>query len=150
MNRAVYRWLYAGALLASVTGIVYGWLRYAVKPDDPYAVVNHPLQPHLLHAHVVTVPLLVLMLGVFWRDHAARYWQERLREGRRSGLVAWASVVPMIVSGYAIQVSVSATARSLWIGVHLAASTAWMGAMVTHAVIHWRSRRSRPPGGVGR
>ena len=52
------------ALLVSVTGGAYFWMKYMLVNTDPFAVVNHPWQPAMLAAHVVASPPLLLMFGV--------------------------------------------------------------------------------------
>jgi hypothetical protein len=86
-----------------VTGAVYVWLKYLLVSDDPFAVVNHPLQPVVLKAHILVAPLLVFSLGMVALRHVWRHLQSGMREGRRSGLVTVLVLAPMILSGYLIQ-----------------------------------------------
>ena len=44
---------HAATLLVGGTGLVYAWMRYLVHPADPFAVVNHPLQPLAQHLHIL-------------------------------------------------------------------------------------------------
>ena len=69
MNRLQVIYLHACVLLTAATGVAYGWMKYAMRSDDPFAVVNHPLQPFLLSAHVVIAPLLVFGFGWVFADH---------------------------------------------------------------------------------
>lgn len=131
--------------LATVTGLVYGWMRYFVHPADEYAVVNHPWQPTLQHLHVLFVPGLVLMLGMFWSAHAAARWRSGARDGRYSGLMLWLCALPMVFSGYALQISVSDAARRVWIFIHVAASLVWCLGYAGHLLAHRLSRRSPTP-----
>jgi hypothetical protein len=62
----------AANLLVGGTGLVYGWFRYFVTSDDPYAVVNHPAQPLWHHLHLWTAPLLVFAFGHF-SLHSSRF-----------------------------------------------------------------------------
>jgi len=48
-------------LLVGGTGVVYAWMRYALQPDDPYAIVNHPLERDVQHLHILAAPLLTLL-----------------------------------------------------------------------------------------
>ena len=53
------RWaVWVTSVLTFVTGVVYLWMKYFLVSDDPFAVVNHPLQPVVLKLHIVVAPLL--------------------------------------------------------------------------------------------
>jgi len=117
--------------LVGVTGVVYAVMRYLLEPADEWAVVNHPWQPHVQHLHVLAAPLMVFALGLIWSRHVASRLSNG-REGRGTGLGLLVVFVPMVVSGYLIQVAVEPSWRSAWIGVHLASSTLWLVVFVAH------------------
>jgi hypothetical protein len=122
-------------LSVGVTGVVYAVMRYLLEPVDEWAVVNHPWQPHLQHLHVLAVPLLVFAVAMVWKQHAFA----ALRNGRRrlvSGMTVLASFVPMVASGYLIQVAVQPGWRTVWVGVHLVASGLWL----LGYLVHWLTR----------
>lgn len=139
-----YRCLHGAAVVAILTGIGYGWTRCLVHSADEFAIVNHPWQPHLQHAHILVTPLLVLMLGTFWWAHAAAHWRSGAVAGRRSGLSLWLTALPMILSGYLLQISVSDFWRQAWILVHVATSLAWTGAYLAHLLTHRRPAPANP------
>jgi cobalamin biosynthesis protein CobD/CbiB len=95
--------LWAGAIGTFATGAAYGWMKYFLTTDDPYAVVNHPLQPAMLKLHILFAPLLVFSIGLVFTQHIWRRWRAGRRSGRISGLTTLLTVVPMIASGYLIQ-----------------------------------------------
>lgn len=136
MTRNTYRLMHAAALAAAGTGLVYGWMRYLARPEDPYALVNHPWQPHLLHLHILAAPALAVMLGVFWVPHALQYWRTVRREGRRSGACLWWLALPMIFSGYTIQAVTHEGLRAAAIWTHVISSLLWTLACLTHLVTH--------------
>jgi hypothetical protein len=107
-------------------------MRYLLEPDDPYAVVNHPLESHVQHLHVLTAPLLVFAVALVWQRHV---WA-RVRSGfaprRPSGLALVASFVPMVASGYLLQTAGSQAWRTAWLAVHLSTSALWLLAMGVH------------------
>lgn len=141
MKGSMYRWFHGSNALVVGTGLIYAWMRYFCEPTDPFSVVNHPLQPQFQHLHILTAPLLVLMVGVFWHAHAMWRWQSDTQEGRRSGLTAWVATVPMIASGYLIQTAVSPLWQTTWIAVHLTTSAIWIVGSIVHIITH-RLRRS--------
>jgi cobalamin biosynthesis protein CobD/CbiB len=103
MNR-FERWsLWVSAALASVSGIGLFWLKYLVTSDDPWAVINHPLQPWFLKVHVVATPLLVFALGLVTTRHIWHHWRNGNGRGRTSGAGTALLTVPMVLTGYLIQ-----------------------------------------------
>lgn len=139
MSRLPYRLMHISNALVSITGLLYGWARYLVTPADEWAVVNHPWQPHFQHFHVLTAPMLVFMAGIFWVVHSWPYWVGGVREGRRSGLGMMTLLMPMILSGYAIQISVHEGWRFVWVVIHVASSLVW----ILGYAFHWFSHRRR-------
>ncbi len=95
-------WITAGA--TTLTGIGLLWTKYFVSGDDPWAVINHPLQPWMLKSHIVVSPLLIFALGLISARHVWNHYRTRVRWGRKSGLLTAAVTVPMVLSGYLIQV----------------------------------------------
>ena len=123
------------------TGIWYGWMRYVTEPVTQFAIVNHPWQSDLQHAHILTAPLLVGVAGHFWYRHAWLSWKSNIQEGRNSGTSMMWLLVPMILSGYCIQVSVSEQMRLVWIWTHCLVSGTWLLAYAGHVWVHLRTRR---------
>lgn len=142
MTRAE-RWLFhASNVLVAGTGGVYAWMLYALEPADEYALVNHELQPTFQHLHVWFAPLLVLMAGVLWRAHVAPQLRSERRARRRSGLALLALLLPMVLSGYSIQVVSEQAWRDTWVGVHVVSSVLWCVAMLVHLVARARAPRT--------
>lgn len=138
--------VHVSTVLVAGTGAVYAGMRYLMAPADPFAVVNHPLQPTAQHLHVLFAPLLVFGAGLVWREHVWKHYRQGVRTGRRSGLGMLFTIAPMVVSGYLIQTTVTPGWRTAWIVVHLATSAIWLLAYAGHAVLavkRWRSARAR-------
>jgi len=145
MNKVEQWLLYIANALVGGTGLVYAWMRYLLKPAGEFAIVNHPWQPFVQHAHIWAAPLLVLAIGHVSYHHAIVYWRSGTVSGRRSGIAMLALALPMIFSGYFLQTSVDETWRLVWIVVHVATSTIWLAGFVAHLVSHVRARgRSAP------
>ena len=140
MTRSAFRLMHAAALATIATGTVYGWMCYLCKPDDIYAVVNHPWQPHVQHLHVLFAPALAVMLGVFWVPHALRYWRLRKREGRRSGTLLWWLALPMIFSGYMLQIVSHESLKLAIVWLHVTSGCLWAIAFGAHFMSHRRRR----------
>jgi hypothetical protein len=99
------RWaLWLSAALSALTGIGLLWTKYFIQSDDRWAVINHPLQPVFLKAHILTTPLLVFTLGLIATRHIWKHYRAGITRGRRSGIVTVLATVPMVLTGYLIQV----------------------------------------------
>lgn len=103
--------IWSSTAVATVTGVTYAWMKYWLKPADPYAVINHPLQPFVLKLHIASVPFLVFAIGMVTLQHIVKYYRTGVQRARSSGLGSMWLVLPMIVSGYAIQM----LADSAWL-----------------------------------
>ena len=139
------RLLHVATLLVGGTGLVYVWMLYFVRPEDPYAVVNHPWQPQTQHLHVLVAPLLVFGAGVIWRRHVWAQWQRRVPQGLASGVALALTLLPMIVSGYLIQTAMDDTWRKVWVWVHLTTSGLWLAGYLVHQAVQLRARRAARP-----
>lgn len=87
----------------AVTGVGYLWIRYFMEPVDPFSVINHPLQPWFLKAHILVSPFLLFAVGAIAVRHVWRHYRQRVRPGRRTGLATALSLLPMVLTGYLIQ-----------------------------------------------
>ncbi len=144
MGRALAWFVHVSVALVAVTGLVYAWMRYLAEPSDPFAVVNHPWQPHVQAAHVLAAPLSLFAVALIWRDHVWARFRSGFRAHRRSGLTLLVSLAPMAASGYLLQVSVDETWRQVWIVVHVATSLAWVAVYPWHPLVRRRRRRGGP------
>jgi hypothetical protein len=132
--------MHLSSLLVGGTGLVYAWMVYLAEPVDPYSVVHHPWQPAVQHLHVLVAPLLVFVSGMIWRRHIWSSWRLGVRARRRSGLSLALSLIPMIVSGYLVQVTVEESWRNVWSWVHLAASLLWLLGYLVHQFFGFKRR----------
>jgi hypothetical protein len=131
------------SLLTAVTGVGYFCLKYLLEPAEPWAVINHPLQPWLLKAHILVAPLLVFAVGMISVRHVWQHFRRRVSAGRRSGLTAGLSLVPMVLTGYLIQ-AITAEGWLLAIAVaHIIVSLTYSAGVGVHAVV--AARRPAPP-----
>lgn len=152
MKRAESTFVHASTVLVGGTGLVYAWMAYLARPQDPYALVNHPLQPQTQHLHVLFAPLLVFAIGLIWQRHVWSHYKKGVRQRRMSGISLLLSTVPMVVSGYLIQTAVDPAWRKAWVVVHLVTSGLWLFGYLAHQVVaYWkasrRRRASRPASG---
>ena len=140
-GRLAYALFAASATAAICTGLLYGYVLYFCQSQDPFSVVNHPLQPMLRSLHIVISPALIVMLGAFWASHAWPYIRSKRRKGLASGLALGISALPMIFSGYLLQVSVEELQKTVWVWCHVVSSLAWTMALLGHLCTHFARKR---------
>ena len=127
--------LWGSSILVGATGIVLGVMKYFMAAADPYAVVNHPLQPVMLKIHIVSAPLLVFAIGIVFVNHIWEQWRSGLVRGRISGLWTLLTFAPMVFSGYLIQSVTHEGWLLAMVTVHLVSATAFLIGIVAHQVI---------------
>jgi len=140
MSRGEIVLLRVANLVVGLTGLVYAWMCYLVRPADEWAVVNHAWQPQMQHLHVLTAPLLIFAVGVILSGHILG----KLRNGRRakiSGTSLMTLFLPMVASGYLLQVAVDPWWRQLSVVVHVGASLLWIAVFLLHMVRAVAARR---------
>lgn len=140
------RWsVWVGSVVSGFTGLVYWWMLHMMEPLGEWAVINHPLQPWVLKAHIVTSPLLVFAVGLIAMDHVWKQYRLGIRAGRRSGLTAMWVIAPMIATGYLIQAVTLPTWLSALGWLHLGTGVAYLAGLAVHQVVvprrRWRARR---------
>lgn len=106
MKRWEAWWNHAALAGVALTGLVYGVVKYFVPNPDPDSRVGHPWQPGLMKAHLLVAPLAVLGVGLILRHHALRKRRQDEESGKRTGALLLWLFLPLIFSGYLIQVFV--------------------------------------------
>jgi hypothetical protein len=132
----VIRW---GFGLVSASGVVYGVMKYLLSGSDPDSRLGHPWQPAVLAAHVLAAPLAVFAMGLLLRGHALPQLKRGEREGRGTGLTLTAVGMPLVFSGYLVQVFTGEALRKGTGWIH----TALGGLFALAFLLHMPG--SRPP-----
>lgn len=147
MNRFERILLHCSALGAAATGVIFFYMKYLLRSDDPFSVVHHPWQPSVLALHVLIVPVLVFALGLIAREHMiGRLVERQPHPSRRSGIAAMLLTVPMIVSGYLLQVLTDPGVRkALAIG-HAGTGAVFALLYVLHLALGRSARRTAGAG----
>lgn len=129
--------------LSAVSGAVYFVMKEWMKPRDPYSVLGHPWQPHVLSAHVLVGPAVIFALGLIAREHIVeRIVSGRPPTGRRTGLLITSLALPMVLSGYLLQV-VTAPAGRRFLGLlHLVSGLLFALLFVAHLLATAARRRT--------
>ena len=134
MSRAQVLYLQLCVLITALTGIVFAVMKYAMKSNDEFAVVNHPLQPYMLSAHVLVAPLLVFAFGWVFTNHIWPGFASGIARKRKSGLWSMGAIAPMVLSGYLLQVSTGNATRQAMAIAHWISSGLFVAAYVIHLV----------------
>ena len=143
--------LWGSSILVGVSGLVLAVMKYALTSDDPYAVVNHPLQPLMLKVHIVSAPLLVFAVGIVFVKHIWEQWRSGLTRGRISGSWTLSTFGPMVLSGYLVQTLTHRGWLFAMVVVHLVTGSAFLAGFAAHQLAIWlwmkrrAKRRPRPP-----
>jgi uncharacterized membrane protein YidH (DUF202 family) len=134
MSRTQLRWLHLSVALTAATGVVFAVMKYLMKSDDEFAVVNHPLQPHMLAAHVVIAPIALFVLGWTFSNHMLpknRFSEEH----RKSGISSMLLIVPMTLSGYLLQIATNDAVRQGMAIAHWIASGLFVIGYGVHVIL---------------
>jgi uncharacterized membrane protein YidH (DUF202 family) len=134
MSRPQVVLLQLSVLSMTATGLVFAWMKYFLKPADEFAVVNHPLQPWMLAAHVVLAPLAVFAFGWVFGPHIWPGIQKRTAPKRTSGIWSAVAIAPMVFSGYLLQVTTADTVRHAMAVGHWISSALFVAAYLVHYV----------------
>ncbi len=148
--KAWLRWTFDPATVAvTLSGAAYGGMKYLMHTDDPFAVVNHPWQPTMLHVHVLAAPMMLVGFGALLSTHVAR----RVRTGdpanRLTGLVTTVAIIVMAASGYVLQVMTDERWRGALVWAHVLAGVPFSIAYLTHLVVGRRLPHALESNGDG-
>lgn len=127
------KWLvWSSSVMTGLTGLVYWWMRNRMEPLDEFAVINHPLEPWMLKAHILVAPVMVFAFGAIAGEHIWRQYRQRVKAGRRSGLLSAWVIAPMILSGYLIQAVTHAGWSSALAWAHLVTGVVYLVGLGAH------------------
>jgi uncharacterized membrane protein len=127
--------IWVSSVLVTVSGVVYFGMKYLLPVPDGFSIVRHPLQPLILKLHIITAPLLLFAIGAVAIRHIWRHLMSGTSQGKYSGWSAALTTVPMVFSGYLLQVVSSETwLRGLAIA-HIVAGTIYGGGLLLHQVM---------------
>ena len=138
MSRIQLVWLHVSVALTAITGVVFAWMKYFMKSADEFSVVNHPMQPWMLAAHVVIAPAALFILGWTFSNHMLPKYRFGDGSNLKTGVAQMALIVPMALSAYLLQVSTGEAMRQAMAVAHWITSAVFMVSYVIHLIL-------RPP-----
>jgi hypothetical protein len=138
------RWAFNIASLAvAASGLAYFWMKYLARTDDPFALVNHPWQPAMLHLHVLSAPALILVFGIILNSHIMKKLGLSGISNRTSGLISFGTFAIMVCSGYLLQVATNERWLRALVAVHVASGVSFTATYTVHLVANARLARRR-------
>lgn len=132
MTRAQLICLHLSLALTTITGIVFAVMKYFMTSADEFSVVNHPLQPHMLAAHVVIAPLALFVLGWTFSSHMLPKYRFGNGENRKSGIATMILIAPMVLSAYLLQIATNESLRQSMAIAHWVSSGVFVVGYVAH------------------
>lgn len=143
MNPFRRRLLWVSTLVTAITGVVYWWMATFLEPVSEWAVINHPLQPWMLKAHILAAPVMLFAVGMITWDHIWRHIRSGLPRGRKSGLVITAVFGPLVLTGYLLQTVTGEGVTALLSWSHLVLGTVCTLFIGTHRRVLRGDRKLR-------
>ena len=123
--------------MLTATGVAYFWMKWLLQTDDPFAVVNHPLQPLMLQLHILVAPAFLVMFGIIFNSHIGRKIGKPI-PNRRSGLLSLITLAIMTASGYLLQTLTDPLLHQVALVSHLGSGAIFAGAYSVHLAISVR------------
>ena len=127
----------------TLSGVVYLVTRYAIENDDPFSVVNHPLEPIAFDLHIVLAPFLMLSAGVLMRSHAWEKFSSKMGARRQSGMISVGLFMAMAASGYWLEVTSRPLLADTLRVLHIVFGVAFVATYLGHLVPGFKKRKAR-------
>ena len=140
MTRLEAWFTHVTTILVTITGLVYAYMHYVMKSNDPFSVVNHPWEPYMMDAHIVVSPFLVLAIGMLVNSHILAKLQSNGKTARKSGIFLIPLFIIMVLSGYLLQV-ITASWKNIVIILHLVSGTLWSLIYLAHYIASFQLRK---------
>ena len=137
--------VWGSTAVMTATGAALGGMEYFLEPADAFAVVNHPWQPWLLKLHILSAPIMVFGIGMIVMRHIWPHFRNGLKQGRRSGIWSMLLTVPMVLTGYALQVFTSGSWLTALGYAHFALGIAFAAGGAIHYMATKRKARRATP-----
>lgn len=119
-------------ILISLIGVIYFIFKYFFQVETSFGLRPHSLTSSLLHLHIISVPLLVLIVGYIAGIHIAPKLRSKKLSRRTSGLTLIISFLFMVITGYLLQVGFDPEVNDFISIIHLVISALWLLATVWH------------------
>lgn len=132
MSRGLAWTIHLATGVLGLSGLVWAWMRYLLEPVDEFSILHHPAEPDVRVLHLLVAPAALFLWGVVWRSHVWARWRVGVQQRRRTGLVLMLLVLPMVASGYGLQVTDEPAWREAWIWIHGVSGTLFALVYLAH------------------
>lgn len=137
-------------LIVTATGVVYFIMKDLMETNDPFSVVNHPLQPLMINLHLLAAPALVFVMGIILNSHVARKLGKKRIPNKKTGWIALVTFPTMVFSGYLLPMVTDPLSSRVVLILHLASGGVFAVSYAVHQIISLKLlRRSRRTDGAG-
>lgn len=137
--------IWVSSFLVTATGVLYLWMKYFLPVPEGFSIIRHPLQPLVLKLHIITAPLLLFAIGAIAVRHIWRHLVSKTGPGRISGWSAALTTIPMVATGYLLQVfSSESWLRGLAIA-HIVTGLIYGGGFLLHQFVVRRGGGGESP-----
>ncbi|MBI2212283.1 MAG: hypothetical protein HYU52_01440 [Acidobacteria bacterium] len=136
------------AVVLTVTGALFAWMKYFMTTDDPFAVANHPWQPYMLDVHVIVAPIALFVIGVVWATHVKPKHESGTKPRRKTGLVALWAIAPMVLSAYFMQVLTNERLVEAMRVIHWVSSAIFVAGLLAHQLVRMNGNGAAKSGAV--
>jgi hypothetical protein len=144
------RWsLHLAALATAGTGLLDGLLRWFGARQGEFGPEPHPWLGTAQHLHILVAPALVFCLGLIVRGHLSAKLKTGAQEGRRTGLGVGLLILPMVLSGYLVQVATAEVWRVAFAWAHGTSSLLFLAGYLGHALKTWFTRKATAASALG-
>lgn len=92
-------------IIISVIGLIYFCYDFFLKVETPFGLRPHPQTSSLLHLHIITAPLLLIIFGVLWKGHIYPKLTKNQTKRKKSGITILIFFSLMSISGYMLQLA---------------------------------------------
>lgn len=142
MTRCERRTFNGLALVVSISGFAFLLMKYGMETDDPFALVNHPLQPYALDLHLIAAPFLLFLSGMLARGHIGPMLRQTRQGNRKSGLISLCLLAVMAVSGYLLQIVTHSLLYQASLVLHILSGSLFSFSFLVHVVRSLYLRRA--------
>jgi thiamine biosynthesis lipoprotein len=133
LAKRIAKWIwYFTVSVVGITGVGLIWTRYFLASDDPFSIINHPMEPYLRNIHIFVAPLLLIAFGYYLRDHFFPRIYNGKYSGKKSGLSIVLLISVQVVSGYWMQTTIDMDFRNILMIIHISAGLGFLFIMSIH------------------
>lgn len=135
-NKTLYKIFHITTILVILSSCILWILKEFYQVETPYGIRPHPWTSFWIHFHVLTVPVLTLLLGVMILEHSIKKLKDSFK--KKSGITLIVTSLIMIFSGYLIQILVDLNHRNFATNLHLVISVIWITFYIRHGYFQKR------------